>query len=342
MTRVLVVDDSAIARDALADHLEADGDLRVVGTAADPDTAIAAVAELRPDVVTMDIQMPGGGGLAAIEQIMARTPVPIIVVSARARDDQTLPFEAVSRGALEVAVKPMLPADAAALRAAVRRVAGIPVVPHVRALRAGRASPPLRAPLPPHTPRIVGIAASAGGPAALEVVLGALPATLPACVAVVQHLPAGFVSSFATYLRSRTPLEVVLVEPGANVEVRPGRLVLAAGDHHLVAASARMFAASTEPPLRGHRPSATTMFGSLARVFGDRAIGVILTGIGDDGAAGLGELRAQGALTLGQDEATSAVYGMPSAAVKLGAVARVLPLPEIAPAIRRAVEGPAR
>lgn len=342
MTRVLVVDDSEIARDVLAIQLEEDGDLHVVGTAADPEAAIAAVAELRPDVVTMDIQMPGGGGLAAIEQIMARHPVPIIVVSARVRDDQTLPFEAVSRGALEVAVKPAAPADAAALRTAVRRVAGIPVIPHVRALRVARLAPPPLVRMPPNAPRVVGLAASAGGPAALDIVLSALPGTLPACIAVVQHLPPGFVASFATYLRSRTPLEVMLVEPGAGVEVRAGRLLLAAGDHHLVAASTRTFVASADPPLRGHRPSATMLFSSIARVFGDRAIGVILTGIGDDGALGLAELRARGALTLGQDEETSAVYGMPSAADKLGAVVRVLPLPEIAPAIRRAVEGTPR
>jgi two-component system chemotaxis response regulator CheB len=189
---------------------------------------------------------------------------------------------------------------------------------------------------------VVGLAASAGGPAALDVVLGALPAALPACIGIVQHLPGGFVASFASYLRSRTPLEVVLAEPGAAVEMRAGRIVLAAGDHHLVAASQRLFAASSEPPLRGHRPSATMLFSSLARVFGDRAIGVILTGIGDDGATGLGELHARGALTLGQDQATSAVYGMPSAAVKLGAVSRVLPLPDIPGAIRRAVEGDPR
>ncbi len=342
MTRVLVVDDSAIARDALTGFLEEDGDLHVVGTAADADAAIAAVAALRPGVVTMDIQMPGGGGLTAIEQIMARTPVPIIVVSARARDDQMLPFEAVSRGALEVAVKPAVPADAAALRAAVRRVAGIPVIPHVRALRVARAQTQPPVARDPHAPRVVGLAASAGGPVALDIVLGALPAALPACVAIVQHLPGGFIASFATYLRSRTPLEVMLVEPGAPAEVRPGRLLIAAGDHHLVASSPRLFVASPEPPLRGHRPSATMLFSSIAREHGARAIGVILTGIGDDGAVGLGELRARGALTLGQDEATSAVYGMPNAADKLGAVARVLPLPEIAGAIRRALEGGSR
>lgn len=343
MTRVLIVDDSVIARDMLAGILEEDGDISVVGTADDGEAAIALVAELRPDVVTMDIQMPGSDGLTAIEQIMARSPVPIIVVSARARDDQTLPFEAISRGALEVAIKPASRADEAELRAAVRRVTGIPVIPHVRALRARRTMPPPlpRSPSQSHGPRIVGLAASAGGPAALDIVLGALPATLPGCVAVVQHLPPGFVASFATYLRSRTPLEVVVVGPGASVEARAGQLVLAAGDHHLVAVSPRLLGASPAPPLRGHRPSATMMFSSLARMFGDRASGVILTGIGDDGAAGLGELRAQGGLTIAQDEKTSVVFGMPNAAVQAGAVMRVLPLQHIAAAIRTAVEGTA-
>jgi two-component system chemotaxis response regulator CheB len=172
VTRVLIVDDSAVARDALTECLEADGDLRVAGSAADGAAAIAAVAALRPDVVTMDIEMPGGGGLAAIEEIMARTPVPIVVVSARAGEDHTLSFEAVSRGALEVAMKPAAPADAAALRAAVRRVAGIPVIPHVRALRVARAQPSPPVARDPQAPRVVGLAASAGGPAALDAVLG--------------------------------------------------------------------------------------------------------------------------------------------------------------------------
>lgn len=338
MKRVLVVDDSAIARDALTAQLEQDGDLRVVGTAGDAAAAITAVAALRPHVVTMDIQMPGDDGLAAIEQIMARSPVPIVVVSALARGDQTLLFEAVTRGALEVAIKPAGPADAAALRAAVRRVAGIPVVPHVRALRAARsaAAPDVRR-SSGDAARMVGIAASAGGPAALDVVLGALPASLPACVALVQHLPPGFVAPFANYLRTRTQLEVVLLRPGEAIDARPGHLVLAPAEHHLAAVSPHRLGAVATPPVHGHRPSATVLFASLARFVGDRAIGVILTGIGDDGATGLRELRSRGALTLGQDARTCAVYGMPRAAFEIGAVARMLPLSEIPGAIRQAV-----
>jgi two-component system chemotaxis response regulator CheB len=341
--RVLVVDDSAIAREALAELLEEDPELRVVGTAADGAGAAVQVAALRPDVVTMDIQMPGGGGLDAIEQIMARTPVPIVVVTVLARRHRELPFEALRRGALEVAIKPESAADAAALRAVVRRVAGIPVVPHVRGLRSARRPPPPPAPLPDPSggARVVGIAASAGGPAALDVLLGGLPAALPACVALVQHLPASFVPAFAGYLRSRTALEVVIVEPGPGLEARPGRVLLAAPDHHLVAVSPRVLAATAEPPLRGHRPSATLLFRSLAAQMGDRAVGVILTGIGDDGASGLLELRARGALTIGQDQQTSTVFGMPHAAAQLGAVARVLPLPEIAAELRRALGGEA-
>ncbi|HEU4733778.1 MAG TPA: chemotaxis protein CheB [Kofleriaceae bacterium] len=338
MKRVLVVDDSEIAREALTAYIESDGDLCVVGTAGDAASAISAVAALGPHVVTMDIQMPGEDGLAAIEQIMAHNPVPIVVVSAQARGDQTLPFEAVKRGALEVAVKPASRADAAALRAALRRVAGIPVVPHVRALRAARAGVDAAPRLPPsNAARIVGIAASAGGPAALDVVLGALPANLHACVALVQHLPPDFVAPFATYLRSRTPLEVVLLGPGEAIDARPGHLVLAPAEHHLAAVSPHRLGAVPTPPVRGHRPSATVMFASLARFVGNRALGVILTGIGDDGAAGLADLRARGGLTLAQDERTCAVYGMPRAAFELGAISRVLPLPEIPAAIRQAV-----
>lgn len=338
MIRVLVVDDSAVARDALADYLEQDGDVRVIGTAADGRAAIAAAAALAPDAVTMDIQMPGGG-LAAIEQIMARSPVPILVVTALAGVDPDLPFEALSRGALEVALKPATPADGAALRAAVRRIAGLPVVPHVRALRATRlASRRARSTTSSgRRPRVVGVAASTGGPAALGVLLEALAPSLPACIALVQHLPAGFVASFAAHLRARTALDVVIVEPGPGVEARPGRLALAAAEHHLVAISPRLLAASPEPPLGGHRPSATLLFRSLARHVGDRAVGVVLTGIGDDGAEGLAELRARGARTLAQDQQTSTVYGMPRAAFARGAVERVLPLPELAAAIRRAL-----
>lgn len=339
MIRVLVVDDSALARDALVALLEQDTNVRVIGTAASVEAAVAAAAALAPDAITMDIQMPGGGGLVAIEQIMAHTPVPILVVSALAGAEPGLPFEAMSRGALEIAVKPASDADGAALRAAVRRIAGLPVVPHVRALRASRLQ---RVGAPPSAAargrvRIVGIAASAGGPAALSVLLGALPATLGACVALVQHLPPSFVTAFADYLRTRTPLEVVLVEPGAGVEARPGRLALAVAGHHLVATSPHLLSASPEPPLHGHRPSATLLFRSLAQAAGDRALGVILTGIGDDGADGLVELRGRGALTLAQDRATSAVFGMPNAAAVRGGVERVLPLPELAGAICRAV-----
>lgn len=342
MIRVLVVDDSATARDALAACLEQDGDVQVVGAVADGAAAVAAVAALSPDAVTMDIQMPGGGGLAAIEQIMARNPVPILVVTVLARVDRELPFEALSRGALEVVLKPSTPAEGAALRAAVRRIAGLPVVPHVRGLRTARAA--VRRPRTPTQgrgrPRVVGIAASTGGPAALEVVLGALPASLPACVALVQHLPASFVASFADYLRTRTALDVVLVQPGPGIPARPGRLAIAAAEHHLVALSPRLLGASPDPPLRGHRPSATVLFRSLARFIGDRAVGVILTGIGDDGVDGLLELHARGAVTLAQDQQTSMVYGMPRAAAARGAVTHVLPLSEIAAAIRQAVGAP--
>jgi chemotaxis response regulator CheB len=339
--RVVVVDDSPVARDALTAILEQDGDVSVIATAGDAAGAAAQVAAHRPDVVTMDILMPGGG-LAAIEEIMAHAPTPIVVVTAIAARATDLAFEAVSRGALEVALKPATSGDGAALRAIVRRVARIPVVRHVKALRASRVTArPAAATTPAGATRVAGVAASAGGPAAIAAVLEALPADLPGCVAVVQHMPPSFVGAFADFLRRRTALEVSLVPPRASVDARPGVALLPAAEHHLVATGPRTFTAVADPPLAGQRPSATLLFRSLARWHGARAIGVVLTGIGDDGAAGLKDMLDRGALTIAQDERTSAVFGMPRAAAALGAAAQVLPLGDIAPAVAAALAGDA-
>lgn len=340
-TRVLVVDDSAIAREALTLAIEAEGDLHVVATAADGGAAVQIAERERPDVITMDVQMPGAGGLAAIEEIMARAPAPIVVVTALPSSGNDLAFEAMRRGALDLAPKPGSKADEAALRALVRRVAGLPVVRHVNALRAARqaAPPPARSSPDTTAKPVVGVAASAGGPAALVTLLAALPAGLPTALAVVQHLPVGFHGTFATFLAGRTGREVVTVTPARREPLRSGCIYLPTDDHHLVAASPTTFAATAEPPVGGHRPSADRLFATLATHHGARAVGVILTGIGDDGARGLLALRREGAVTLGQDQASSAVWGMPQAAAALGAVAQTVGLDQMATAIVAAVRG---
>ncbi len=339
--RVVVIDDSGVAREVLRGILEAEGDLTVVGEAGDGESAAKVVSEHAPDLVTMDIEMPGAGGLAAIEQIMARCPTPILVVTGLpVGSEGGLVFEAVRRGALDVAEKPC-GGDVVAesrLRAHVRRLAGLPVVRHMRGLR--EAPPPAgvpRAPVGRRRCRVVGIASSAGGPAALAAVLSSLPKAFPACIAVVQHLPVGFAETFARFLGSTTPLPVSVVD--GRADAAPGRVLVAGDDRHLVAASAEAFVASDEPPVGGHRPSANPLFRSLARIHGHAAVGVVLSGIGDDGVAGLADMHAQGALTISQDAKTCAVYGMPAAAVQAGAVERTLAVDAIAPALIQATEG---
>jgi two-component system chemotaxis response regulator CheB len=340
-TRVLVVDDSPLARAMLRRILEVDGDLVVVGEAADGAEALKKVEELRPDLATIDLAMPGVDGLEAIERIMATRPIPILVVTAEPERG----FQAIQRGALEVCKKPK-PEEAGELRTKVRRLATIPVVRHVAgSLRDTMPLPPLDGegrPLTPVTPRgerrrIVAIAASAGGPGAVARVLSDLPATLDACVAVVQHLPSGYAERFARYLAENTALRVVVAD--APTRAAPGTVIVAPDDRHLVATFGNTFGPgpADEGPHEGHRPSATVLFRSIARWYGSAAIGVVLSGIGQDGAAGLAELRARGALTYAQDEATSAVYGMPRAAKESGAAIHVLPLAQLGPAIIRGV-----
>jgi two-component system, chemotaxis family, protein-glutamate methylesterase/glutaminase len=343
--RVAIVDDSPVAREVLQELLEAEGDIQVVAQAGDGETAERIVAEHAPDLVTMDVEMPGMGGLAAIEQIMARCPAPILVITSLPLGPEgALVFDAVRRGALDVAEKPSGtdPEAGARLRAHVRRLAGLPVVRHVKGLRE---------PMPAATRaptanvraarrrgcRVVGIAASAGGPAALVGVLSRLPKDFPACVGVVQHLPVGFAEPFARFLGANTPLPVSVVS--ARSEYAAGTVLVAGDGRHLVASSRQTFLATDDPPCGGHKPSATVFFRSLAQVFGAEAAGVVLSGIGDDGAAGLVEMHNRGALTISQDEKTSAVFGMPAAAAQANAVERVLSLEEIAPALVRAVSG---
>ena len=346
--RVVVVDDSPILREALRELLEAEGDIEVVAEASDGEGAPGVVEKHMPDLVTMDIEMPGAGGLTAIEQIMARCPRPILVVTGLPFGPEgTLVFEAVRRGALDVAAKPSAdePEAGNRLRTQVRRLAGLPVVRHVLGLRPaglprGEAEPVLNRSRGGDAedagpPKVVGIAASAGGPAALAAVLSRLPAGFPACVAVVQHLPPGFAEPFSQFLATNTPLRVCVVK--GRTAAAPGCVLIATDSRHLVAVSRETFVASDEPPVGGHRPSATVLFQSLAKVFGNLAAGVVLSGIGDDGAAGLAEMRRQGALTIAQDEKTCAVYGMPAAAVEAKAASRVLALDLVAPALVRAV-----
>jgi two-component system, chemotaxis family, protein-glutamate methylesterase/glutaminase len=335
MIRVVVVEDSLVQRAHLVKALEADGDISVVGEAADTKEAIERVQSLRPDVVTLDLGIPGGGGQHAIEQIMAFAPTPILVLSASvsSRESQAA-VQALVAGAVDAMPKPMPWAREAeeTVRQRVRIMRGVSVVRHPRGRRT--AEPAARAAPRPRTSTatpVVGIGASAGGPAALATVLSGLDG-LQAAVLVVQHLDAAFMDGFVAWMQRVSGLPVELAVDRAVL--RPGVVYVGPGDVHLKLGRDDRIVLDPEPPSI-HRPSVDVLFSSLAARSDRRRVGVVLTGMGNDGATGLLALRRGGGVTIAQDEETSVVYGMPQAARRLQAAMEVLPLQDIAAAVMR-------
>jgi two-component system chemotaxis response regulator CheB len=323
--RVLVADDSALFREALKGLVLAEPGFEVVAVAADGDQAAEAARRLRPDVVTMDLHMPDADGFSGIARIMAETPTPILVLAAS--PTESAGFKALSLGALDILGKPGPAEDLARygslLRSRLKLLAGVKVIRHPRGLRAGSRA---AARVPVGKRELVVVGASLGGPRALAQILRALPADLPVPVAVVQHIAEGFAEGLASWLDQETPLEV---RAAADRDVlKPGRVLVAPSGRHLVVADGYV-RLTEDPPVETFRPSVNPLFASAARVYGPRACGVLLTGMGRDGAIGLKALRDAGGFTLAQDEASSAVFGMARAAIEAGAVDRVLPLDEI-------------
>jgi two-component system chemotaxis response regulator CheB len=323
--RVLVADDSELFRELLARVIAAEPGFEVVAVAADGNAAAAAARARRPDVITMDLNMPAADGFSGIARIMAETPTPILVLTADR--SEAVGFRALSLGALDILEKPQATSDleeyGRLLRTRLRLLTGVKVIRHVRGLR--ERAPSARRP----TGRadLVVVGASLGGPRALATLLRGLPATFPAPIAVVQHIADGFTEGLASWLSSESRLDVREAADGDLL--RPGRVLVAPTGRHLLVADgvARL---SDAPPVDTFKPSVNPLFVSAARSHGARACGVILTGMGRDGAEGLRAIKDAGGPTLAQDEATSAVFGMPRAAIELGAVDRVLPLEEIA------------
>jgi two-component system chemotaxis response regulator CheB len=288
--------------------------------------------------------MPGVDGLTTVEQVMAYRPVPILVVTSRPEGRRRdVVFEAIRRGALDLAEKPGKndAKSQALLRAKVRQLAPIPVIRHV----AGR---PPAVPQKSHSVAtgsfpgvhlpLIGVAASAGGPAALVNLLKDFPKDFPACFAVVQHLPRGFSKAFSEYLQSRLKLVVRVAEEGSKIVA--GHVYVASDDSHLVVRNPMSLGLDDSPAIDGHRPAATALLSSMARVLGKSGTGIVLSGIGHDGVAGLKELRARGGLTLAQDEASSAVYGMPRSALESGAAQRALDPASLARTVMSALGHP--
>lgn len=316
--RVLVVDDSASVRAVLKRFFSWTDDVEVVGEAADGAEAVERVLELSPDVVVMDLVMPGMDGYAATERIMEVRPTPIVVLSSRAnRNQMQIAFEAMRRGAVEVVGKPE---DTGRWH---RLAETLPEM--VRTAAAARTRPPedrpRRAPKVQPTStelRWVGIGASTGGPAALRELLEALPEGFAMTFVVVQHIAGGFEAGLADWLGRELAIDVRLAEDGEAPG--PGTVRLAPGGSHLLLApDGRLRLDRASPPRSGHRPSVDTLFSSMARSFPRSCAGVLLTGMGSDGVAGLLELRAAGALTIAQEMLSCVVHGMPRVAVERGA-----------------------
>ena len=334
MIRVLVVDDSPIVVEIVRAVLEQDADLRVIAVARNGAEAVALAKKLRPDIITMDIRMPVMDGIAATQAIMEDTPIPILVLAAAISNETSLAFRAIQAGAVDVVEKPVAPmTDAYAALQLVQRVRMVASVPLIRRMRRRPAPEPEGG----TATGVLAIAASTGGPPAIAAMLSALPADLGCPVLVVQHIARGFVQGLVEWLASQTRLSVRLAERGETA--RAGVVHVAPEDAHLEIGPRMQLRLQKDPPVDGHRPSATVLFQSLARECPSTSVGVLLTGMGRDGAEGLLQLRRAGGRTFCQDEATSLIWGMPRAAIELGAAERTLALEamphEVLTALRR-------
>jgi two-component system chemotaxis response regulator CheB len=343
--RVYVVDDSAVVRQTLTELLSAAPDIEVLGASPDPIFARQRMQQQWPDVITLDMEMPRMDGLTFLRQLMQERPTPVIVCSSLTEQGASLTLQALEAGAFDIITKPQggvkafLTESRERLLASVRAAAGA----NLQALRTEpRVSPSGAAPEPPvkrsshiaelahTTDRITVIGTSTGGTQALEAVLTALPATCPG-IAIVQHMPEQFTRAFARRLDAICALDVKEAESGDRL--LPGRALIAPGGHHLeVHRSGAQYIAQVfrGPAVNRHCPSVDVLFRSAAKYVGRNACGVLMTGMGDDGARGLLAMREAGARTLAQDEKTSVVFGMPREAIKLGAAMEILPLGEIA------------
>lgn len=351
--RVLVVGDSAFMRKIISDILSSDVRIEVIGTARDGEDACVKVASLQPDVVTLNVEMPKKDGLATLEYLMRMTPVPVIMVSSLTQEGAQVTMKALSAGAVDFIAKPSghislnmkdVTADLVAkvVAASTARIGPIRAVEERPPVVV---SPPREASVRPALqkgrPAIVAIAASTGGPRALQHVLSQLPGTFPLPIVVVQHMPKDFTGSFANRLDSISALHIM--EGSESLDLQPGMAVIAPGGYHMLVrrklSGTYYCSLSDMPPLLSVKPSANILFLSVADEVGGNVIGVILTGMGRDGTDGAIALHAKGAHIIAESQETCVVYGMPKAAAEAGIVHELLPLHEIPEAIMRAVRG---
>lgn len=337
--KVFIVDDSAVIRAVLTEILNSADDIEVVGTAADPIFARGKIASLMPDLITLDVEMPRMDGLTFLEELMQTNPLPVVMVSALTRKACNTTLRALELGAVDYVTKPDI-GIADGIRQLSEDIIGkVRVAARARVRRQtpvakGRVTTPSAAALDTSrmetTDRLIAIGASTGGTQAITELILALPEVVPGIV-IVQHMPPLFTKSFADRLNDMTPLQVKEAEHGERV-LRSTVYVAPGGSHMAITRSGAMYhiELSDGPPVNFVKPAVDLLFRSVARYAGKNAVGVILTGMGEDGARGLKEMRDKGGVTLAQDEASCIVYGMPKKAVEMGGVSRVLPLSQMA------------
>ena len=331
--KVLVVDDSAVARQLLSNHLMRDPAIEVVGTAPDPYVAWEKVRTLAPDVMTLDVEMPRMDGITFLEKLMRRRPMPVVMVSSLTEAGCATTLRALELGAIDFVTKPLVglregfPLLAQELTEKVKVAAGARVRFPATALpaRPATGARPLGT-----TQRLIAIGASTGGTEAIREVLTALPADAPA-ILIVQHMPEQFTRAFANRLNALCAVRVT--EAGDGDRPLAGHVLIAPGSHHMRLVrdgTGYVVRLGAEAPVNRHRPSVDVLFHSCVEVAGASAVGILMTGMGDDGARGLLAMHRAGATTLAQDEASCVVFGMPRAAIELGAASHVVPLSSLA------------
>ncbi|MDB6137159.1 MAG: Protein-glutamate methylesterase [Verrucomicrobiaceae bacterium] len=339
---VMIVEDSRVICEFLQHIINRDPRLQVIAVAGSGEDALRQLAQVRPDVISLDIRLPGMNGLEATQRIMTEHPTPIVVVSSDVEDEElNISMNALRAGALAVVQKPVGMAHADYEKLSASLCTKLFIMSQVRVIRqryrtyvpaagtGGNLQPPPR--ISGVRPQVLALVASTGGPSALVRVLGDLAPGFNAPILLVQHITPGFVRGFVSWLGDVLP-HLKVVEATRGMPLEPRTVYVAPANLHLAYAEPGTVLTVDTPPIGAQKPSGTVLFRSLA-VIGSRAVGVLLTGMGEDGAQGMREMSLAGAYTIAEDESTAVVYGMPAAAVRLGGVSAVLPLPDIGPRI---------
>ena len=328
--RLLIVDDSPFIRRVLTDWVQGESDIELVGVGCNGEEAVKLAAELKPDIMTLDVEMPVRDGLWALEQIMSKNPLPVLMVSSVTTEGAAQTIKALELGAVDFVTKPQGGASFKFISAKEDFLAKLRAVVNLKVGSKPSVRPICKAPTSV-TDKVVLIASSTGGPRAVMSLFQALPKGFPAPIVLVQHMPQGFTASFAKRLDQLS--NIPTREAVAGDELKPGQALVAQGGIHMTIGNNGKIAMADGPSIHGVKPAADHLFNSGAQYFKSRCLGVVLTGMGKDGAAGAAEIRKNGGVVLGEAESSCVVYGMPKAAKEAGGIDAEFPLEEMAQAI---------